>query len=71
MEGSNKQRNCIPKEEDRPLVATESVESEPLKCIVDAGEERGVTVIDIPKQQKRIKQLAIQCQHERAILNAL
>jgi hypothetical protein len=44
--GGNKQRDYISKEEvSSPTVATESVL---LTCIIDAEEERDVTVIDIP-----------------------
>jgi hypothetical protein len=44
--GGNKQRNYISKEDSSlPTVATEAVL---LSCIIDAKEERDITVVDIP-----------------------
>jgi hypothetical protein len=46
VDGGNNHRDCISKEDaSSPTVATESVL---LSCIIDAEEERGITVVDIP-----------------------
>ena len=46
VSGDNKQRDLISKEDSgSPTVSTEAVL---LRCIIDAGEERDVAVIDIP-----------------------
>ena len=46
VSGGNKQRDCISKEDS--ISPTLEIESLLLICIIDAKEERGVALIDIP-----------------------
>jgi hypothetical protein len=61
--GGNKQRDYISKEDaSSPTVTTESVL---LTCIIDAKEERDVTVIDIPNA---FIQTRVEAEKDKAII---